>query len=355
MYTFKEIFPTKEDWKKIENSSESTIYQTEGWIAYLAKIGCKPIIIEVNENNVTIGHFIGTIIGKGVRFVLSPQEGVGTYNQGLCMQVSILEEKRLDIYKSLSKWLFDNNTADVLQVDDWHLRRTSAIWIPYEEFKHDTLESRNIHYSVRPTLSCPVNISKEDMWKGLHYSSCKYCINKAKKHGLYVKEITSFNEIKDFVHIHYEQLKDVCDRHGTIPSISQHYSRMLALCESLFPSRIIMLEVLGSDENGKERIMSTGIFCMDKGECSYWTGASFRKYQKYSPNELMVWEAMCKLNERGGGILNFCGMAKYKLKFGTKYEYVPRITYAKYKCLAKCVVNILPKLKKIYNRLRSII
>ena len=139
MYKFKEIYPTKEDWKKIENSSESTIYQTEGWIAYLSKIGCKPIIVEVSENNVTIGHFIGTIIGKGIRFVLSPQEGVGTYTQGLCMQVTILEEKRLDIYKSLSEWLFDNNVAEVLQVDDWQLRRTSANWIPCEEFKQDKL------------------------------------------------------------------------------------------------------------------------------------------------------------------------------------------------------------------------
>ena len=41
------------------------------------------------------------------------------------------------------------------------------------------------------------------------------------------------------------------------------------------------------------------------------------------------------LNERGGGISNFGGMAQYKLKFGTQYEYVPRISFTKYKWIYK--------------------
>jgi hypothetical protein len=84
------------------------------------------------------------------------------------------------------------------------------------------------------------------------------------------------------------------------------------------------------DDNGTEQIMSSGIFCLDKGQCIYWTGAGFQRYQKYCPNELMVWEAMQLLNQRGGGELNFGGMASYKLKFGTKYAYVPRIYIARY-------------------------
>lgn len=44
----------------------------------------------------------------------------------------------------------------------------------------------------------------------------------------------------------------------------------------------------------------------------------------------MVWEAMRMLRERGAGDLNFCGMASYKLKFGTIYAYVPRLIFTKY-------------------------
>ena len=79
--------------------------------------------------------------------------------------------------------------------------------------------------------------------------------------------------------------------------------------------------------------MSTGIYCIDKGQTAYWTGASYKRYQKNCPNELMVWEAMKRLSARGAGDLNFCGMASYKLKFGTVYAYVPRLKFAKYKFL----------------------
>ena len=47
----------------------------------------------------------------------------------------------------------------------------------------------------------------------------------------------------------------------------------------------------------------------------------------------MVWEAMKMMSEAGAGDLNFCGMANYKLKFGTKYAYVPRMIFYKYKWL----------------------
>lgn len=33
--------------------------------------------------------------------------------------------------------------------------------------------------------------------------------------------------------------------------------------------------------------------------------------------------------KRGGGDLNFCGMADYKLKFGTVYAFVPRLVFTK--------------------------
>ena len=45
----------------------------------------------------------------------------------------------------------------------------------------------------------------------------------------------------------------------------------------------------------------------------------------------MVWEAMRLAHKRGGGILNFGGMGTYKLKFGTVYEYVPRMIFQKNK------------------------
>lgn len=187
-----------------------------------------------------------------------------------------------------------------------------------------------IMHEIRPTLHLDLHQTIEDLWSGLHYKSCKYSINKARKAGLIIQTVESFSDIKDFVAVHYSQLCEVCKGHGARPKASQSPKRMLALCESLFPDRILMLKVIGNDEQGQPQIMSSAIFAIDRGECSYWTGASYKQYQKYCPNELMVLEAIRILHERGAGDLNFCGMANYKLKFGTKYAYVPRLIFTRY-------------------------
>jgi hypothetical protein len=351
MYTFKKVSQSQIPWKTIEGALDSTCFHSEKWNNYLKKIGIKPYVIEILQDDIIIGYFIGEKLGLGIYIITAPIEGIGTYTQGLCMLDVISEEERVNIYQDLAKWLFENKEALLLQVDDWQLRRTSETLIPYEEFRQETLDEMNIPYSVRPTLCVPVNTSIEEMWGNLHYKSCKYSINKAKKLGLQVKEITNYDDIEEFTKIHYAQLKEVCAKQGMRPKPSQQQKRMKALCESLYPDRLIMLEVIGKDDNGVEQVMSTGIYGLDKGQCIYWTGARYQRYQKYCPNELMVWEAMRLAHQRGGGILNFGGMATYKLKFGTVYEYVPRIAFAKYPWM----LSILPWLKKQYHNTKRLI
>ena len=333
MYRFERIEPTKEDWKRIEGAYDSTCYQTEKWYVYLKRIGVTPFIVSVYAKEEQIGYFLGEKMWLGVPMVTAPIEGIGTYTQGLNMLRETSEAERIEIYQALAEWIFKKGYAWTMQVEDWQLRRDSAEWIPYEEFHHDLIEQYGIPYEFRPTLHVPVNKSEEELWAGLHYKSCKYCVNKANKLGLVVREITRFEDIPAFCKEHYKQLKEVCEGHGQRPKPAQSESRMRAVCESLFPERVMMLEVVGKDDNGVEQIMSSGIYCIDKGQCSYWTGASYKRYQKYCPNELMVWEAMRRLSARGAGDLNFCGIAIYKLKFGTIYAYVPRLKYARYRVL----------------------
>jgi hypothetical protein len=65
----------------------------------------------------------------------------------------------------------------------------------------------------------------------------------------------------------------------------------------------------------------------------------------------MVWEAIKRLSARGAGDLNFCGIAPYKLKFGTVYAYVPRLRFAKYKIL----LNWTRELKWMYHGMKKMI
>lgn len=289
--------------------------------------------MSIRENGDLIGYFLGEEIWLGIPIVGAPIGGVGTYSQGLSMLRQTTEEERLSIYESLSGWVFKRHYALSFQVDDWQLRIDSPQWIPMEEFHHEVIERLGISYSARPTLYAALHKEEATLWAATSYTSCKYRVHKAQKHGLYVKEIEQRDEIDAFCKIHYDQLKEVCNRKGTRPKLAQQEWRMRALCKSLYPDRVMMVECIGQDEDGVEQVMSTGIFCIDKGVCAYWTGASYRRYQKYSPNELMVWEAMRRLNARGAGDLNFCGSAEYKLKFGTIYAYVPRLKFAKYSFL----------------------
>lgn len=348
MYNFKQINPTQNDWEQIEGAYDSTCYQTEKWYNYLRKIGVKPFVVSIFAENELVGYFLGEKIWLGIPMITAPIEGIGTYTQGLNMLRITSVAERVEIYQALSEWIFSKSHALTMQVDDWQLRYDSQEWI--ENFKFKILEENEITYEIRPTLYLPLEKSVEGLWAGLSYTSCKYSVHKAEKLGLKVREITKFEDIPAFCKEHYEQLRDVCMHKGQRPKVGQGEKRMVALCEALFPDKVLMVECVGPDDNGEEKIMSTGIFCIDKGQCAYWTGASYKYYQKNCPNELMVWEAIKKIKERGGGDLNFCGMASYKLKFGTIYAYVPRLRFAKYKIF----LNFSKSMKQMYHRLKKI-
>ncbi len=351
MYKFEKIEPTKDDWSRIEGAYDSTCYQTEKWYVYLRRIGVDPFIVSVRDETGCIGYFLGERMWYGIPMITAPIEGIGTYTQGLNMLRETSESERIEIYQALAKWIFAKRYALTMQVDDWQLRRDTTEWISNEAFHHEVIEQYGLPYEFRPTLHVPVNKSEEELWAGLSYKSCKYCVNKANKLGLQVREITKYDDIPAFCKVHYDQLKEVCMHKGQRPKSAQSEKRMRALCESLFPDRVMMLEVVGKDKEGAEQVMSSGIYCIDKGQCSYWTGASYQRYQKYCPNELMVWEAMIQLSARGAGDLNFCGIAQYKLKFGTYFGYVPRMKFAKYQIL----LDYTRSLKNLYHTIKKII
>lgn len=137
-YSFYKEKPTPITWKAIEQSVESTCFHTEKWHNYLERIGYKTIVICVEEDGNVIGYFLGEKVGVGrISIVVAPFNGIGTYTQGLVMIHSVLETKRVEIYKELAEWVFAKHIGLMLQVDDWQLRRSSKEWIPYEVFHQD--------------------------------------------------------------------------------------------------------------------------------------------------------------------------------------------------------------------------
>ena len=89
-----------------------------------------------------------------------------------------------------------------------------------------------------------------------------------------------------------------------------------------------MLEVWDS-----QQCIASSIFLLDKMTCSFYTGASYSSFQNKCPNEIMIWEAIRILHERGYSQLCMNGLAKYKSKYGPGYAYFPVIIFSKIKCL----------------------
>lgn len=353
MFVFKKIVPEDSDWNAIENACDSTVFHCQKWSDYLKKAGYKPIVFSVEQGGNVIGFFVGVKKWMLANMICAPMQGNGTYTQGLCFEQPVSEEKRVSVYKELADWIFKNRMASLLQVDDWQLRRVYDDWISTDHWKQETLEAFGITHSVRVTLHLDMKgKSEEDLWAGLHYKSAKYSINKAAKLGLHVRVIDKVEDIPEFVRIHHEHVVNVHDRHGTRPKHAQSRGRMQKVCETLFPDRVLMLQTLGQDENGVEQVMASSIFCYDKGESVYWTSGSYAQYlKKYCPNEIMFWEALKILQQRGVQELNLGGMSSYKLKYGSTYAYVPRFYFYKYKSVYKLKVFAL----KAYHALRHLI
>ena len=337
-YTFLKITPSPAVWEVLSTSPDSSIFFTSQWDAYLHQMGTNTLLMEVHRDEELVGYFVGSRRWLGIGLVTAPSMGTGTYAQGLWMLSKITQAERVNIYKQLAQYLFRSHLASYLQICDYQLRNTK------ETDSAPELDAAAIHYNPRLTYSIDLRPSETELWQGLHYKSCKYCINKARKEGLLVKRIESAEEIAGFALRHSQHLKDMMRRKRSKGFPCQRHNNILALCQSLFPNHILMLEVV--TPNGLS--IASGIFAYTPGgTATYFTAASQEKYMHLCPNELLVWEAMCILHKVGVGDLILGGVAHYKKKYNPFLAFVPVVIFSRYSFL----LNTRKKIKYLYQRL----
>lgn len=349
MYTFRHIQPTMELWERIESSEDATCFHTKAWYKHLQNTyHYKPFLVEISSEDIVGGVFCG--IRKFGGYIYAPPMGTGTYTQGIVAFGAISNEERVLMYKELAEWVFDHGMARAIKVDDWALRQdyTDKEWISEYLYRDPFLNG--IEHIGRPVYTIDLTAKEEELWNRLQYKSCKYCINKARRYGLSVRQIKSHEEIANFVKIHVEQINDVSHRHGEKGARYQNFKELYNLCTTLFPDKVLMLQVIGEDEDGKRQIMSSGIWIVGKSQTIWYTASSYQRYQKYCPNELMNWEAMLLLHRLGCHCANTGGVALYKKKYGSKLEYIPRMIFR------KTPFTILPDeiIKSLYVKLRML-
>ena len=212
------------------------------------------------------------------------------------------------------------------------------------------LDQLGLYYSLRISFFIDTRPSEEELWDHLKYKSCKYPIHKAEKLGLVVRRIESEEEIPAFVETHSELVSDVSHRKKVERHVHHNKKHLLTLCKALFPDRVVMLQVIGTADDGEQHVMASSIFCIGKYASNYFSGASKQIYMKYCPNELMVWEAIKILHQRGAGDLILGDVAPYKKKFGSLYGYLPMMVFTKYPFLK----GARGRLKKLYKKFREV-
>ena len=226
-------------------------------------------------------------------------------------------------------------------------------FIPSAQYRHPLLDEYGIYYRPKATLFVDTAADVQTLWKNLSSSSCRYCIKKANRNGLSLRIISRAEDIDSFVAIHRKQIEDVALRKELTPLKYQDLHNLHALCHSLFPDHIAMLQVVSPSEEGKPaEVLSSAIFGIGNHASTYFTGASFRQSMHLCPNELMVWEGMRILNEHGAHNLIFGGTAAYKKKFGTHYAYVPTMIFSRYVWLPR-LWNFLKQFKSTLRRFSS--
>ena len=349
-YCFSVISPSQNDWTEIESCVDATVFHTRSWDSYLSLLGKKHFVIAISDkNDVRVGFFIGTRSWLGVRIVGSPSGGAGTFVQGLCLKIEVSTEERIRIYQELVAFCFKHHLAGYIQISDWRLMEVYDDMEARMTWSMPLLDQLSIFHSLRISFFIDTRPSEEELWEHLKYKSCKYPIHKAEKLGLFVRQVENEEDIPAFVDTLSELVSDVSRRKKVERHVHHDKRHLLALCKALFPDRVVMLQVMGTADDGEQHVMASSVFCVGKAASTYFSGASKEIYMKYCPNELMVWEALKILHQRGAGDLILGDVAHYKKKFGPKYGYLPMMVFSKYSFLK----DIRGRLKKLYLKLRK--
>lgn len=320
-------------WELLHKTYDSNIFKTKIWANFLQKsCNVTPLVIEISTSKRKIGWFYGQKIKKfGISIIASPFEGWTTSYQGLCLQQIVTKTERVEIYKELKDFCFRNKLCLFFQVSDWEL--------DFEEVNQAKLYSEPIKsywLDLTPTI--------DELFKSFKAKSCQYSIHKAQKLGVIVREPES---IKEYAKEYYNQLSDVFAKQNLKPTYDE--TRVYDMLQEFEGTRnIVLLEALHPETKAS---MACIIFVFHNKMAFYWGASSYRNYQKYCPNELLMFEAIKRVKELGCNILEMEGIRPYKEKYNPIKYSKPKIIIAKYSIL----IPLKNLAKKMYPFLKNMI
>jgi hypothetical protein len=292
-----------------------SFYHRSCWLKFLEETQvAKPLRFKIIHDGKVEGYFVGLLIKKGLLKILgSPLSKWETESMGPVCNDNLDVEGFLDALDRMCKKLKIH-----------HIEIGNPILVP------EIMKTRGYNCLEWKSYVIPLSYDHEEMWKNLK-SKCRNRIRKGLKNGLVAEDCENIN----FLEEHYKQLEDVYSKQGRIPRLS------IDMYRSLFrhlksDNLLFTLQVKHGD-----RVIASGIFQHDERSVYSLSTASYKKYQKLFPNELLIWKIMRLSAELG--IKNFSigdnyrtieGSGRFKDKFNGFPVTIHRY-YKNYTILAK--------------------
>lgn len=297
-----------ETWdEEIAGFGSKFLFHQSAWLKFLEETQTgKAMRWRIMSNGKVEGYFAALFLKKGPLKILgSPLPGWTTNYMGPVVDEGFDLEKFLSALDKLCR-----------QRGIHHVELCNPFLDP------DLMRKSGFAVSEGITFLVPLFPNEDEMWKNLK-SECRNRIRKGMKNCLLVRD----SDDPAFVDEYYRELKEVFAKQNLVPTYP--IGRVKSLFGNLKPDLLFALEVKLEDE-----IIATGVFPHDDGCVYFFGGASWIRFHRYCPNELLHWTAMTLSGKLGIKQYNMCGGGSFKPKFGG--QEVPVYRYVKsYSVFAK--------------------
>ncbi len=313
----------------------NTVFLSLPWVEFLKNNqNGEPVILKISDSdNIVVGYFVGLIVKKaGIRILGSPFDGWLTCDMGF---IRFFEDFNVnEALSAVKNYAFKNLKCLFVQITDKNIKISELS----KSFKIKPIKMLYID-NGKPLDDILNNFTKNGR-RDVRASSRK---------GIIIKQVPFDNE---FVKIYYDQLVDVFAKQNLKPNYGLKKLNDMVEAFKDFPDNVLALEAVLPDEDGKETVIAT-VLSFAGGTWAYYLGAaSYRSYQKYLPNEALMWEMIKHWNSLGIKNLDLVGYREYKLKYNPQFveypiiyfEKIPGLLFMKNKA-RKCV-ELIRKLKK---------
>ena len=315
MYSFQKLLLNQLDVEEFCAFPNKTVLTTPAWIRFIEEDSkAEPYILRITKGDELVGYFTGLKTKKlGLHIIASPFPGWSTQYMGFDVYDTALKCK---ILPELVDFIMKNEKCGYIEIHD---KDIDPVELKVYAEKHK--------YKMKMCDTLELNIDGDDafLYKNMK-TDCRNFINQFERRGAVLEYATPDDS---FAKEYYEQLIDVFAKQNLVPTYT--VEKVKCLLRNLADSGEVLCLRVREPEEGKS--IATSIFLGFNKRMFFWGGASLRPYQKYRPNEYMIYTAMKYWRDKGCTEFDMVGNRPYKKKFGSWEFQYPSIIIPKYRIL----------------------